>query len=273
MLKEFLPMETRRNMFFSHKKDPAKLPDIEQLMTIAKEQGFEIVMNPEEANIIVAIGGDGAFLQAVRKSGFRDDCLYVGVTDEKEASLYCDFHIHDTAGMIEAIQTADISVRRYPAIDVHLDGHTHFQCLNELSVRSSIIKTFVIEIIIDDLHFETFRGDGIVVSTPTGSTAYNRSLNGAVVDPRIPCMQVSEIASLNNNQFRTLGSSFILGDSRKLTLQIVQDGNDYPIIGLDNEALSVQNTKKIEVELSGKIIKTVKLKNNSFWHKVQRTFL
>ncbi|MET1029739.1 NAD kinase [Domibacillus tundrae] len=266
-------MESRRNMFFSYKKDPGKLDDIQALIAIAQEQGFTIVDSSAEANIIVAVGGDGAFLQAVRKSGFRDDCLYVGVTDEVEASLYCDFHIHDRDAMIKAIQTAGVEVRRYPVIDVHLDGHTHFQCLNELSVRSSIIKTFVIDVHIDDLHFETFRGDGIVVSTPTGSTAYSRSLNGAVVDPRIPCMQVSEIASLNNNQFRTLGSSFILGDSRKLTLSIVQDGNDYPIIGLDNEALSVQNAKNIEIEMSGKIIKTVKLKNNSFWHKVQRTFL
>lgn len=266
-------METRRKMFLSYKKDPAKSNDIEALMTIAKEQGFTIVDRSMDANIIVAVGGDGAFLQAVRKSGFRNDCLYVGVTDEVETSLYCDFHIYDTESIIEAMQTASIEVRRYPVIDVHLDGHTHFHCLNELSVRSSIIKTFVIDVFIDDLHFETFRGDGIVVSTPTGSTAYNRSLNGAVVDPLIPCMQVSEMASLNNNQFRTLGSSFILSDSRKLTLQIAQDGNDYPLIGLDNEALSVQNTKNIEIELSGKIIKTVKLKNNSFWHKVQRTFL
>lgn len=266
-------MESRRNMFFSYKKDPEKLPDIQKLITIAEEQGFTVVEDYKEANIIVAVGGDGAFLQAIRKSGFRDDCLYVGVTDEVEASLYCDFHIHNTQEMIEAIQTAGVEVRRYPVIDVHLDGHTHFKCLNELSVRSSIIKTFVIDVHIDDLHFETFRGDGIIVSTPTGSTAYNRSLNGAVVDPRIPCMQVSEMASLNNNQFRTLGSSFVLSNDRKLTLSIVQNGNDYPIIGLDNEALSLQNVKNIEVEMTGSIVKTVKLKNNSFWHKVQRTFL
>ncbi|MCI2253911.1 NAD kinase [Domibacillus sp. PGB-M46] len=266
-------MESRRNMFFSYKKDPEKLPDIEKLITLAEEQGFVVVDDYKEANIIVGVGGDGAFLQAVRKSGFRDDCLYVGVTDEVEASLYCDFHIHDTEKMIEAIQTAGVEVRRYPVIDVHIDGESHFKCLNELSVRSSIIKTLVMDVHIDDLHFETFRGDGIVVSTPTGSTAYNRSLNGAVVDPRIPCMQVNEMASLNNNQFRTLGSSFILHSDRKLTLSIVQDGNNYPVIGLDNEALSIQNIQNIEVEMTGSIIKTVKLKNNSFWHKVQRTFL
>ena len=57
---------------------------------------------------------------------------------------------------------------------------------------------------INENHFETFRGDGMIISTPTGSTAYNKSVSGAVVDPLIPCMQVSELASLNNNNYRTL---------------------------------------------------------------------
>ncbi|MCX8045607.1 MAG: NAD(+) kinase, partial [Anoxybacillus gonensis] len=51
------------------------------------------------------------------------------------------------------------------------------------------------------------------------------------------------------------------------------DGNDYPIIGMDNEALSIQHVEKIDIALSGKVIKTVKLKDNSFWEKVKRTFL
>ncbi|HZH61923.1 MAG TPA: NAD kinase, partial [Metabacillus sp.] len=146
-------------------------------------------------------------------------------------------------------------------------------CLNECSIRSSIIKTFVIDVFIDDLHFETFRGDGMLIATPTGSTAYNKSVNGAVVDPMLPCLQVSELASLNNNLYRTLGSSFILSDKRKLTLKVVQDGNDYPIIGIDNEALSIRHVQQLEYGLSELPIKTVKLKDNSFWEKVKRTFL
>ena len=84
---------------------------------------------------------------------------------------------------------------------------------------------------------------------------------------------MSELAYLNNNQYRTLGSSFILAGDRKLTLKVVQDGNDYPIMGMDNEALSIQHVEKIEVQLSDKQIKTLKLKDNSFWEKVKRNFL
>jgi NAD+ kinase len=81
------------------------------------------------------------------------------------------------------------------------------------------------------------------------------------------------MASLNNNTYRTLGSSFLLSSERKLTLKVVPNGNDYPVIGLDNEALSINHIDKIDISLSNQIIKTVKLKDNSFWDKVRRTFL
>src|SRR5699024_8452364 len=140
-------------------------------------------------------------------------------------------------------------------------------------IRSTIIKSIVIDVHIDDLHFETFRGDGLVVATPTGSTGYNKSTQGAVIDPKIPCFQVSEIASLNNNRYRTLGSSFVLSKERTLTMEVVQDGNDYPIIGMDNEAYPIRSIQNLTVNLSDKLIKTVKLKNNSYWNRVKRTFL
>ncbi|PLR98150.1 NAD kinase [Bacillus sp. T33-2] len=266
-------MPGRRNLYFYHSPDSTMLEKVQPLYDLAKRYDFTVVKHYRDANIIVSIGGDGAFLQAVRKTGFRDDCLYAGISTTGRLSMYCDFNIDDQSRMIEAITNVEIEVRKYPTIAVTVDGQTSFECLNELSIRSAIIKPIAMDVFIDQIHFETFRGDGLIVATPTGSTALNKSVKGAVVDPLLPCIQVSELASMNNNRFRTLGSSFILGGSRKLTLRVVQDGNDYPIMGMDNEALSIQHVEKIDVELSGRVIKTVKLKDNSFWEKVKRTFL
>lgn len=266
-------MPNRRNLYFYHAMDTTTLNKVEPLYELAKRYGFNLVKNFRDANIIVSVGEDGTFLQAVRKTGFREDCLYAGISTSGKLSIYCDFDINDTSKMIEAIMNEQIEVRRYPTIDVTIDDQFSFRCLNELSIRSSIIKTFVMDVFIDQLHFETFRGDGMIVATPTGSTAYNKSVNGAVVDPFLPCMQVTELASVNNNHYRTLGSSFILSSDRKLTLKVVQNGNDHPTMAMDNEALSVQHVEKIEVKLSEGRIKTVKLKDNSFWEKVKRTFL
>src|SRR5699024_6249315 len=193
---------------------------LEPLFDLAKKNNFRIVEDAKDANIILSIGGDGAFLQAVRKTGFRQDCLYAGITREEESGLYCDFELDNFDKMLV-----------------------------------------------------TIREDGLIVATPTGSTGYTESTNGAVIDPLIRCFQVSVLASLNKNRYRTLGSSFVLGKQRKLELDIIQDGNDYPVIGLDNEAYSIRNIKNITVSMGDKVIKTVKLKNNSFWERVQRTFL
>ena len=265
--------DLRRNVYFFHKQDNETKEQVSSLMQLAESHGFTVAAHPEDAGIIASIGSDGSFLQAVRKTGFRDDCLYVGIAKKGKAHLYCDFHSDEPEKMADSMTAEQLEVRKYPLIHVTVDGSNHFHCLNEVSIRSSIIKTFVMDVLIDDLHFETFRGDGMIISTPTGSTAYNKSVSGAVVDPLISCMQVSELASLNNNTYRTLGSPFILSSDRKLTLQVVQDGNEHPIIGLDNEALSTRNVKKVEITLSDKKIKTVKLKDNSFREKVKRSFL
>ncbi|HHW37197.1 MAG TPA: NAD kinase [Bacillales bacterium] len=266
-------MPDRRNLFFSYKHSETKKQQVEKLANHAGKHGFTVVNDSRKANIIASVGGDGTFLQAVRKTGFREDCLYIGINETDTPVLYADFYINELDKIIDAMTNEKMEVRRYPTIKATINGHTSFYCLNECTVRSSIIKTFVIDVSIDDLLFERFRGDGMIISTPTGSTGYSKSLNGAVIDPVLPCLQVSEAASLNNNSYRTLGSSFILGGDRKLTLDIVHEGNDYPVIGMDNEALSIQRINKIEITLGDKKIKTVKLKDNSFWHKVHRRFL
>ncbi|GGB27341.1 NAD kinase [Virgibacillus dakarensis] len=266
-------MPNRKNIYFYYRRENDLDSTLKPLFDLAQGNGFSIVTDPEDASIIISVGGDGAFLQAVRKTGFRQDCLYAGITRSDESGLYCDFNMDNFEAMLDTMVNEEMEVRKFPVITVQVNDGTSFYCLNEISIRSTIIKTIVIDVRIDDMYFETFRGDGLIVATPTGSTGYNKSTRGAVIDPKIPCFQVSELASLNNNRYRTLGSSFVLNKDRKLGLDVIQDGNDHPIIGLDNEAFPIKNIKNITVTLSDKVIKTVKLKNNSYWDRVKRTFL
>ncbi|SDZ28216.1 NAD+ kinase [Evansella caseinilytica] len=265
-------MPDRKNVYLFYSPSDELEPKIQEMRAIGKKYGFRLVHDFNEANIIASIGGDGAFLQAIRKTNFREDCLYVGINTGR-LGFYTDFDIDNLEGIQEGLRSDNVEVFKYPTLDVTVDGSNTFQCLNECSIRSQIIKTFAIDVYIDDLYFETFRGDGMVVSTPTGSTAYNKSLRGAIVDPRLKSMQLTEISSLNNNEYRTLGSPLLLSGDRELVLKVVQDGNDHPIIGADNEALSIRHSHEIRIKVSDKVIKTVKLKNNSFLQKVKRSFL
>jgi NAD+ kinase len=265
---------TSRNTIYLHtKNDTNTIQKKEILIKVIEQFDFEVVEDHQKASIIVSVGTDGSFLQAVRKTGFRQDCLYAGISTTGSLSMYCDFLLDDMEAMAEAVLQDKIEVRKYPVMEISVNQNPTFYCLNEFTIRSNIIKAFELEVLIDQLHFETFRGDGMVISTPTGSSAYNKSLNGAVVDPLLPCIQIAEIASVNSNEFRTLGSSFILSGSRELELRLHKDWNDYPSMSTDNEALSIQHVETVNIGLSDKVVKTVKLKNNSYWEKVKRLFL
>ncbi|GGD17078.1 NAD kinase 2 [Pontibacillus salipaludis] len=267
-------MMNRNKLFFYYQHKDELIEKLNPLFDLAKQNGFEIVQDHKDANIIISVGGDGMFLQSVRKTGFREDCLYTGITtSENESGLYCDFNLDHFDEMVHSMMHEALEVRRFPVIEANINNESSFYCLNELSMRSTLIKTIEIDVFIDDIPFESFRGDGLIVATPTGSTGYNKSSKGAVVDPKLPCFQVSELASINSNRYRTLGSSFILSGDRTLNLQLVQDGNDYPILGIDNEALPIRNIRNVKVNLSDKVIKTIKLKDNSYWERVKRTFL
>lgn len=63
--------DNRRNVYFFYKKQDDLVHKVEGLTSLASENGFTVVQDAKQANIIVSIGGDGTFLQAVRKTGFR----------------------------------------------------------------------------------------------------------------------------------------------------------------------------------------------------------
>ncbi|GGI40381.1 NAD kinase [Mammaliicoccus stepanovicii] len=267
-------MSSNKRIYLFTSKDKDVLQTCKNIETEMAPSGFEFVSNHEDADIIASVGGDGSFLQACRKTNFNKDKIYIGIKTRLDQNyLYVDFSVDDIPHLIESIDSNDVLVRKYPVLEVNLNNQMSYMCLNDFYIKSSVIKPMKMEIYIDDEYFEAFNGDGLLISTPTGSTGYNKSLDGAIIDPKLRSMQLTEIASLNNNNFRTVSSSVVLGDTRTLKIELDKEGNYYPIMGLDNEALSIQEVEFVSLQIKDKFIRTLKLPQNSFWSKVQRKFL
>lgn len=264
---------TNKTIYFFEPSNKNSKKIVNDLTVLFEDLGIQAVDNCKDADIVASIGADGAFLQAVRKNDFNSDCMYIGIGIEERNYMYVDFNYHNLNQIREVFSTNSFEKRSYPVIEVKINNNQPNYCLNEFTLRSSLVRTILMDVYIDDFLFEHFNGDGIIISTPTGSTGYNKSLGGAVVDPLISAMQITELSSVNNNNHRTLGTSFLLSKERPITLVIDKSTDYYPIMSMDNEALSVLNTEKVKVKLSDKTINTIKLHNNTFWHKTQRNFL
>lgn len=233
------------------------------------------ILNDKNPDIVISIGGDGMLLSAFHKYEHQlDRVRFVGV-HTGHLGFYTDYRDYELDKLIENLKLDTGAKVSYPILNVkihHGDGEvTTKRALNEATIKRAG-RTMVADVIINNVHFERFRGDGISVSTPTGSTAYNKSLGGAVLHPTIEALQVAEVASLNNRVFRTLGSSVIV--PKKDKIEIVPTWSDRHSLSIDNMHFLYNNLSKVEYQIDHhKIHFLATPSHTSFWNRVKDAFI
>mgnify|MGYP000500203747 CR=1 FL=1 len=116
--------------------------------------------------------------------------------------------------------------------------------LNEIVIKGRHSYSVHLDISIGGMSIERFSGDGILVATSAGSTAYNYSLGGSIVDPRLKLLQVTPIAPMNTTAYRSFTSSILLPSD--LSLGVIPEHNDDMIfIVNDGTETEYSNVKKI----------------------------
>lgn len=238
-------------------------------------QDFEFVNNEEEPEIVISVGGDGTLLQAFHRYSHRlDKTAFVGV-HTGHLGFYADWLPNEVEKLVIAIAKTPFQVVEYPLLEViirYLDGSKESQhlALNEVTVKSSE-GTFVIDVEIRGEYFETFRGDGLCISTPSGSTAYNKALGGAIIHPSLEAIQLTEMASINNRVFRTVGSPLVLPKHHTCVLKPVTDMDLR--ITIDHLTLSHQDVKSIQCRVANEKVRFVRFRPFPFWKRVRDSFV
>lgn len=250
---------------------------------IASELRIFLIANhllPDEKNpdYVFVIGGDGTVLSAFRR--YLDHINQVKFLSIHTGHLgfYTDYQVKDYKNIFDDMLNKDPKIESYPLVaveayckDEKLIAKNY--ALNEITLNNSKGSTYIAEIFIDGEHFESFRGDGICISTPTGSTAYNKSLGGAVIHPRLDVFQVTEIAAINNMIYRTLGNAMILSKDEKLTIKPKKQENHHRL-SIDQSYYAYDSLSKIELTLSKtKKISFIRYNEVSFWQRVKRSFI
>ncbi|WP_042349473.1 NAD kinase [Bacillus massiliigorillae] len=238
-------------------------------------QDFELTLDEERPDIVISVGGDGTLLYAFHRFKYRlDQTAFVGV-HTGHLGFYADWTPDEIEKLVIAIAKTPYQVVEYPLLEVivrykHGGVPSKFLALNESTVKG-VEGTLVMDIEIKGQQFETFRGDGLCVSTPSGSTAYNKALGGAIIHPSINAIQIAEMASINNRVFRTVGSPLILPDHHTCMMKPVNQ-NDF-IITIDHLQVLQRDVKSIQYRVSDEKIRFARFRPFPFWKRVRDSFI
>lgn len=213
-----------------------------------------------DADVAVVIGGDGTLLRAARSFLENDELFVVAVnmgslgflTDIKKEEAF------DTYGKVLAGKYT-LEERRF--LEIEMKGKK-YHALNELVVSKGGSLSKMIRIKVDSCedYMNTYRADGIIISTPTGSTAYSLSAGGPLLNPSLNAIVITPIAPHNLST-----RPVVIGGDEELRLEIVDvDRCGYVTIDGD-ESIKVYHGEKIGVKYSKKTLRLVVPESRNYY--------
>lgn len=235
---------------------------------IAYERGFGHIRSysdvdeiPEDTELVISYGGDGTFLQCVRMLRGRDIPV-MGINSGRLGFL-ANVPRVAVKDVIKNICSKNYIVEERSVIVAEGLGFA----LNEFSIQKEGVNMINICLSIDGEDVVEYKADGLLISTPTGSTAYSMSVGGPIVAPSCDCIVIIPIAP-HNLTMRPLvveGSAVIevCAESRMNNL----------VVTLDNTCFPAENGQTFRLHREKNRIKIAQMPDNSFYKTIRNKLM
>ncbi|MBE6203001.1 MAG: NADH kinase [Rikenellaceae bacterium] len=243
--------------------------DIEALLGISIDPSHrfsgEIVATGDD--VVVTYGGDGTLLEAV---GLLPNFTIpvVGINCGRLGYLTVD----DGDGieaLLERIVCREVPTEQRGMLRVEGVASDGGRCLalNEVAIHRHGATMITIEALINGNPVATYHGDGLVVSTPTGSTAYSLSAGGPIVDPTCCCFVLSPLAP-HNLTMRPI----VVPDSNTITLRLHARGGE-AFLSADNRTYTLADGATITLRLADERLILATPHNNTFYDTLREKMM
>lgn len=238
---------------------------------IKKELDKFMIYNQDNPDLVISVGGDGTMLLSVHQY-LNKKVNFVGV-HTGTLGFFTDFQKDEIMELVAAIKDGNYNIVPRDLLEVkvaHENVINSYLALNEMRIDYGY-TTQVIDVYINEELLEVFRGNGLCVSTPSGSTAYNKSIGGAVIYPGVPLMQLTEVAGIQHNAYRSLGSSLILDASN--VIKLIGHNFERVYLGIDHLSYLIKDVESIEVKIAEQTVNFIEYKERSFIQRIRRAFI
>lgn len=221
----------------------------------------------DSADFAVTVGGDGTILRAAEESA-EHNVPVIGVNLGRIGFLA---EIEpDEIDLLVDVVNGDYYVEKRMMLDVAVVRNgkktNSYIALNDVVVsKGNISKIAELELYCNSTLVSLFHSDGLIVCTPTGSTAYSLSAGGAIIDPTIDCMLLTPVCSHSFSNSR----SIVFSPKSVLEIKDIQKGEDNTYLTVDgkiNEKLTYSDV--VQIRASDKTTNLIKIKNKEFYDRV-----
>ena len=220
----------------------------------------------------ISVGGDGTILNSVEKIGELSIPI-IGLNTGRLGFL-ANSSLKNIEMVINKLKNNDFNISKRSIIEVLFNGKKKY-ALNEITVsRKNTTSLITIEAKLNNQYLNTYWADGLIVSTPTGSTGYSLSCGGPIIIPESKNFVLTPIAPHNLN-----ARPLVISDDKKVDISVNGRENEY-LISVDSNIYSVPIELNIIVQKASRFLKMVEFNEDSYlkvlrekllWGKDKRT--
>ena len=209
----------------------------------------------ENTDMLLSVGGDGTFLSAAIIA--MSNSIPVAGVNMGRMGFLSEGRPED---VVDAILSGDFTIETRTVLNADVDGAKWDApyALNEMTVRRNGAAMLGVDVCVDGVRLPTYWGDGLVISTSSGSTAYSLSVGGPIVLPESKVLIISPIAPHNLN-VRPL----VVPDTSEIVIT-TQSRDGHFEFSSDNRTYDVPETTRIVVKMAQFSLKRVRLNKSNF---------
>ena len=214
-------------------------------------------------DVVIAIGGDGSFIHTAKTAALHKKpvlCINAG-----NLAFLAGLEGNELQ-LVEKLITGDFSTDRRLLLEVtaKTDDDCKFMgyCLNDVVVaRGKDIRLMDLDVFCDDRKINSYRADGVIISTPTGSTAYSWSAGSPVIDPNLQCIMLTPICTHS-----PLNRSLVFNDKSCLTVKSSNNSNQEISVSTDGEkTIVLSSNTEISISKSKLYAEFIRIKSDEFF--------
>jgi NAD+ kinase len=224
---------------------------------------------PDYISFIFSLGGDGTLLKSfmmTRKSSIP----LVGINSGRLGFL-SDISRAEMDHALDDIIAGDILIDERTVLELEIvkeDCSNFYYALNEITVTKLDSSSMInIHAYLNDEYLNTYWADGLIVATPTGSTAYSLSVGGPILTPDSQNFVISPIAP-HNLTVRPL----VVPDHRSVTLKVEGRGHHF-LTSVDSQSEVINFSEILKIRKASFTVKAVRLKNHTFFSTLRNKLM